>query len=380
MTLESPPVDSSPARLPKRGWTRRLARGLLLVLGGCLVLGMTGWMTLAAYYADLHGASPRIILSVVLGVASLSAVIFIRPRRRGLMIFAIVFASVLVWFFSIRPSNARNWCADVAVLPYATIAGDLVHLHNIRNFNYRSETDFDPAYYDRTFDLSRLQACDLVLSYWSGRAIAHAFLSFGFEDGGYVAISIETRKEKSEHYSAVEGFFRQYELIYVVADERDLIRLRTNYRNEDVYLYRTRPPPEKLRAVFLDYLRTINFLRDHPRFYNALTENCTTSIFAHLRCAPPYPPFTIGVLLSGYSAQYAYESGGLDHSMTFEELERRGHINDLARQADQSADFSQRIRARLTTPRNDAALDSVSPSGAVGPQALSAVESARRGD
>lgn len=349
--MEAPQSESSPATPPPRRWPRRLIRGLLIALGGLVILGMTGWMALAVCYTDLHATSPRTLLASAVAAVSIAVVLFIKPRRRGILIFAILFVAVLAWFFSIRPSNDRDWAGDVAVLPYATIDGDLIRLHNIRNFDYRSETDYTPAYDDRTFDLSQLKTVDLILSYWAGHAIAHAMLSFGFDGGQYLAVSIETRKEKGEQYSAVQGFFRQYELIYVVADERDLIRLRTNYRNEEVYLYRTRASLEKARAVFLDYLRMINLLHDRPRFYNALTENCMTSVFAHLRCAPPYPPFSLGVLLSGYSAEYGYRSGGLDHSVSFEELERRSRINDLAMPADQDADFSSRIRNRLTTPQ-----------------------------
>lgn len=335
------------ASAPPQTWPRRLARGILLALVIVLILGMTAWMAMAVCYTDLHSAAPRMLLAGLLAITALSVPAFVRPRRLGISIFLLMFAGVLFWFFSIRPSNERDWAPEVAVLPYATINGDLVTLHNIRDFDYRSETDFTPRYYDRTFNLSRLNSCEYILSYWSGRAIAHAFLSFGFDDGRHVAISIETRKEKGEDYSAIEGFFRQYELIYIVSDERDVIRLRTNYRNEEVYMFQARAPLEKMRAVFRDYLVTINALRERPQFYNALTENCTTSLFAHLRCAPPYPPFTIGVLVSGYSAKYGYKSGGFDHSVSFEELERRGHINDLAQAADQATDFSQRIRARM---------------------------------
>ncbi|HKQ50315.1 MAG TPA: DUF4105 domain-containing protein [Phycisphaerae bacterium] len=346
---QSQPVPAPTA--PRRRLPRRVARGLLFALGGLVLLGMTGWMALAVCYADLHTAPPRKFLALIVAIAALSVAAFVRPRRRGLVIFAAMFAGVLAWYFSIRPNSSLEWLPDVARMPHATIEGDLVHLHDIRNFDYRSENDFTPGYYDRTLDLKQIKTADLILSYWSGRAIAHAMLSFGFDDGQYIAISIETRKEKGEQYSTIEGFFRQYELIYVVADERDLIRLRTNYRNEEVYIFRGRVPVEKVRAVFLDYLDTVNTIHKRPRFYNALTENCTTSIFAHLRCAPPYPPFTPGVLLSGYSAEYGYKSGGLDHSVSFEELERRGHINDLAKLADQAPDFSRRIRARLTDPQ-----------------------------
>lgn len=350
--MEIPQPDLVPASTAARGLVRRLLRGFLLILCSVLILGMTGWMALAISYSDLHSTPPRFFLGGVISLGSLAGVIAFRKRRVSLLAFAFVFAGVLIWFLRLQPSNDRDWAPEVAVLPYAEINGDRIHLHNIRNFAYRSETDFTPTYDDRTFDLSRLQSIDLILSYWAGPAIAHALLSFGFDDGQQVAISIETRKEKSESYSTVQGFFRQYELIYVVADERDLIRLRTNYRGEEVYLYRLPAPPQKARAVFLDYLRVVNSLKDRPQFYNALTENCTTSLFGHLRCAPPIPPFTIGVLLSGYSARYGYERGGLNYGVSsFDELQQRSRINDLAKPADKAADFSRRIRANLILPK-----------------------------
>ena len=187
----------------------------------------------------------------------------------------------MVWWQTIKPSNERDWQTDVAILPYAEIEGDIVTVHNIRNFDYRSETDYTPAYYDKRFDLRKLEGVDLVAVYWMGPAIAHIFVSFAFAGGDHLAISIETRKEKEESYSTLRGFFRQYELYYVVADERDVIRLRTNYRNdppEDVYVYRVHGPLENVRRVFLGYMNEINALQTHPEFYNTLTTNCTTGI------------------------------------------------------------------------------------------------------
>jgi len=331
---------------------------LLLGLVGLVLLGMAGWMFLAVRLADRHGTPPRTILAALVALVPLLLVVIIRRRRIGLAIFVLAFLSTLGWYFSRRPSQHRDWQPDVAVLPYADFDGDFVHLHNVRNFDYRSETDYTPAYYDHTYDLTKLQSMDLILSYWAGPAIAHAMLTFNFDDGTHVAISIETRKEKGESYSAVEGFFRQYELIYVVADERDVIRLRTNHRGEQVHLYRLRAGPEKCRYVFLDYLDTVNSIHERPRFYNALTENCTTSIFGHmLGGPPPQPKFTPGVLLSGYSAKYAYENGGLDHSVSFDELQKRSLINDLAIPAGDAPDFSERIRARLTAPQPPASAD-----------------------
>jgi Domain of unknown function (DUF4105) len=238
-------------------------------------------------------------------------------------------------------------------LPNATINGDLITIHNIRNFDYRTETDFTPRYYTKTFDLRQLDSVDVIACYWMGDAIAHIFLSFGFGDKDFLAISIETRRERHESYSTVAGFFKQYELFYVVADERDLIRLRTNYRKdppEDVYLYRTRAPPDNARRLFLDYIREINSLAEKPEFYNALTTNCTTSILTHTRVNQGGLPLSWKVLLSGYVPQYLYDRDGIDTSLPFEELQRRSHINVAAQAADDAPDFSQRIRVGLPTP------------------------------
>lgn len=321
-----------------------------MMLGVLAFAGMSAWMGLSVYYTNLHGAAPRRWSAVAVVIASILLPVLCRSRRRGVAAFLLLFIGVVLWFFSARPKADLDWARDVAVLPTVDVNGHRIHVRNIRNFDYRSETDFTPSYYDKPFDLRRLRSVDYILSYWAGRAIAHAFVSFGFEGDEYLAISIETRKEKSESYSAVEGFFRQYELIYVVADERDLIRLRTNCRGEDVYVFRLRTPPGKMRAVLMDYVRTINTIARTPRFYNALTENCTTSVLAHFRCAPPYPPLSIDVLLSGYSARYAYATDSLDRTMPFDELEARSRITDVAKAAGNGPDFSRRIREGLPVP------------------------------
>jgi hypothetical protein len=272
-----------------------------------------------------------------------------RWRWRVAVAFGIALALVVVVWGSARPSSDRDWQPEVAVLPSVTIDGDRVTVRNIRNFDYRTETDFTPAYYDRTFDLRRLDRMDLIAVYWMGPAIAHMFVSFGFGDQ-HLAISIEVRKSRSKEYSTLAGFFRQYELVYVVADERDVIRVRTNYRKsppEDVYLFRAVGPIENARRMFLAYMRDIDALREHPRFYNTLTTNCTTMILAHATANPGHVPLSWKILLSGYAPEYVYDMGRLDRSMPFEELKRRSHINPVAQAADQAADFSQRIRAGL---------------------------------
>lgn len=356
-TQDAPPAGPSVAvsadSMPggkRPGEKSKIRRMVIGPIAAFLVVVLTGWMGLAVYYTNLHGAEPRTVWAILVVVIALGLPIGVRPRRWGLMGHLALFGGVVLWFFSAAPSSKLDWADDVAVMPTVSMEKNLVHLRGVRHFNYRSETDFTPRYDDRTYDLDKLRSVDYILSYWSGRAIAHAFVSFGFDDGRFVAISIETRKQKNESYSAIQGFFRQYELIYVVADERDVIRLRTNFRGEDVYLFRLRTPPRKLRAVFLDYLKTIDELSRQPRFYNALTENCTTSIFGHFRCAPPYPPLSFDVILNGYSAEYAYRTGALDTRMPFEELEARSRITDVAKSAGDGEDFSQRIRKGLPMP------------------------------
>jgi hypothetical protein len=313
------------------------------------ILGATIWGALAFSYllpASTLLRNAAACTFAVLCVAAIAALILL-PRRRwsAVSAFVVLFGFTMLIWSGAKPSNDRKWATEVAVLPYATIDGDQITVHNIRDFDYRSEDDFTPAYYDRTFDLNRLDRVDLIAVYWMGPAIAHVFVSFGFGDE-HLPISIEVRKERGEPYSSLAGFFRQYELYYVVADERDVIRLRTNYRQpaEDVYLYRLTAPASNARRLFLDYMRAINELRERPRFYNTLTTNCTTLILSHAAVNPDHPPFSWKVLLSGYVPEYAYEVGRLDRSLPFRELKRRAHINGLAQSADSTVDFSELIR------------------------------------
>jgi hypothetical protein len=333
------------------GWLAGRVVGLLLL--GLVEVLATLWGALAIRYSDLPSGPWRTALAAafgVLGLAAVAALLHPWARWRALAAFAAAFVLLLAWWGTIRPSNDRDWAPEYAVLSRATVDGDRVTLHNVRNFDYRTETDFTPRWEDRSYDLDRLDSVDLVASYWMGDAIAHVMLSFGFGGEDFVAISIETRRERTEGYSTLAGFFKQYELHYVVADERDVIRLRTNYRHdppEDVYVYRTDGRPEEIRRVFLDYLREINSLADRPQWYNTLTTNCTTAILTHLRVNPGSAPMSWKVLLSGYAPRYAWERGALESRLPFEELKRRSRVNDAARAAEEAPDFSRRIRAGL---------------------------------
>jgi hypothetical protein len=328
----------------------RRAAWLVLWIGAAVAIG---WSALALYYASR--ATPewaRLALAPVPTVVALVAA-WRFSTLPALFVSALLFAGVLGWYLSIQPSNGRDWQADVAKLPYATFAGSKVTVHNIRDFEYRSEFDYTPRYYDRTVNLNDIRTVDIVSVYWAGELIAHLFLSFGFEGGEQIAISIETRKEKSESYSTLAGFFRQYELIYVVGSERDLIGLRTNYREprEDAYVYRTRATPLAARRLFLDYMKSINDLLEHPQFYNTLTTNCTTVLAMHTQANPRPIPMSWKVLAPGLLAEYAYELGYLDDSIPFRELKRRAHVNARANAAGTADDFSAQIRAGLPVPK-----------------------------
>lgn len=307
---------------------------------------MAGWATLAILYSNLSGFL-RPWVAGIFGIGSLVALVGMYRHRQARRGFLAAFAVVLVWWLLMPPSNSRNWQPDVAVLPWAEIEGDRVTIHNIRNCDYRSETDYTVRHYDKTFDLNKLESVDLSLVYWGSPYIAHTMFSFGFEGEGIVCFSIETRKEVGEAYSTVKGFFRQYELTYVVADERDLIGLRTNYRGEQVYLYRLKASPALIRKVFLDYLREVNSLKERPEWYNALTSNCTTNIRGH---TAPYNPDTRldwRIIVNGFVDEMLYESKTIDTSLPFPELKKRSLINERAKGMDKSPEFSQLIRVGL---------------------------------
>jgi hypothetical protein len=331
---------------------RKFAALVGSIVVGLMVVCMTAWASLAIYYSDLPSDYLRAALAGLFALVTFAAFLVLPRRVLTLFWFLGVFALIVVWWTTITPSNARDWQADVAVLPYATFEDNLVTFHNIRNFIYRTETDFDAHYYDKTFDLRRLESVDVITVYWMGDAIAHVMLSFGFGGTDYVAFSIEARKEKGEGYSSVKGFFRQYELMYVAGDERDLIRLRTDYRDprEDVYLYRTGLSPENAQGLFMEYVRKINELKQRPEFYNTLTTNCTTNIVRHIRAFGGKARYNWKILLSGYAAQYAYELGALDARMTFEELRKRSYINPRAHDIGNDPDFSLKIREGLPKP------------------------------
>lgn len=248
-------------------------------------------------------------------------------------------------------SNDRDWSPQFATLPYAVGNSDgTIELHNIRNNQYLSEEDFVPQYYDRTFHLSDIRAVDFVVCPFRGHEyLAHTMLSFQLADETCIGVSAEIRTEKGESYSPIQGMSRQYEITYVVADERDIIKLRTRHRDADVYLYRTVATPEQAQALFVDMMERANQLARQPEFYHTVSNNCTTNILDHVnRIKPGRLFYNWKVFFPGYSAEYAYEEGILDQSVPFVQLKHEAWINDLAARHIEDPDFSRKIRQRLS--------------------------------
>jgi hypothetical protein len=262
---------------------------------------------------------------------------------------AAAYAGLLIWWIGLSPSNDRDWADDVAQMVHGTVNGDRVTLQNVRNFAWRSESDYTPRWETRSYDLGRLTSLDMIVSYWSHRTIAHMLISFGFEDGAHVVFSVEVRREKSQSFSEIGGFFKEFELCIIAADERDIVRLRTNVRCEDTFLFRLKMPVAAMRSLLLAYVEEANALARIPRFYHTITGNCTTLVWRMLKRIVQPLPFSYRVLLSGYLPEYVYEVGALDRRYPIEALRTLGYISERARVSDQSAEFSRDIRDGVPT-------------------------------
>jgi Domain of unknown function (DUF4105) len=289
-------------------------------------------------------------LGVGLWIAFSLAIIVILWRGRlavGALSFAVAFAALLIWWMLIAPSNSRLWADDVAQMTTGVVDGDSVTLHNVRNFDWRTKTDYTQRWETRTYDLRHLNSLDMILSYWSMPAIAHVLISFGFDNGEHVVFSVEIRREKTESFSEIGGFFKEFELSVIACDERDVIRVRTNVRGEDDYLYRIRMPVDEIRSLFLAYVSQANDVARKPRFYNTVTANCTTIIYHMAKRIVGHLPLDYRVLLSGYLPGYVYKVGGLDTRYPLEELRALGRITERAKKSDRSPNFSADIRAGI---------------------------------
>jgi hypothetical protein len=318
--------------------------GALLVLLTAIIA--IAWAFGAVWFDAPFGNANKIVAGFM-ALAAAIVLLFVRPFWRKLGVFVVLFAGVLIWWLTLSPTNDSDWQPDVAQKAWADIQGDEVTLHNVRNCDYRSETDYTLHWETRTVRISQIAGIDLAVDYWGSPWIAHPIASFQFADAPPLCFSIETRKKLGQTYSAIRGLYRQFELIYIVADERDVIRVRTNNRMEDIYLYRTTISPAHARERFLEYIHSLNTLRNKPRWYNAITTNCTTSIRTQ---HPPNErmPWDWRILLNGKGDELMYErhlivTGGL----SFAELKARSLIDACARAANDAPDFSKLIREGL---------------------------------
>jgi hypothetical protein len=310
------------------------------------------WGALALWYQLPGNAVTRTIGSMVwaIGVIALVAIAIHRRSWLPLGAYAVIYAVLLLWWVSIAPSNNRLWAGDASHLLIGKVEGNQVTLNNVRDFTWRTDDDYDARWETRHYDLDHLVSADAVLSYWGSAAIAHAMISFGFDDGSHVVFSVETRKQRGQQYSAIGGFFKAYERFLVAADERDIIRVRTNVRGEDDYLYPLRMDKPAMRALFVSYVQAANELNVAPAFYDTITSNCTTIVYRMARQIEPGLPRDFRLLLTGYLPEYLYKVGALDQSVSVDELRQRGRITERARNSKPADDFSRVIRVGVDEP------------------------------
>ena len=333
---------------------RRVARVVSDLVLTPLIVIVTAWASLALWYRLplqelMRGLAGS--LFILIGISTITA-LFSRLRRPALVCFIVVFGIVLVWWTTIKPADHADWAPDVARQVTGTLDGDMLTLTNVRDFEWRSDSDFTARWTSRTYDLTKLRTLDLFLSYWAGPEMAHTIMSFGFEGGNFLAWSIEVRRRKGGEYSPIADLFKSNPLVIIAADERDVVRLRTNIRHEDVQLYRLRAPPQKARLLLLEYVADANGLAGSPRFYNSITTNCTTTIIKMMRVVGDTMPFNWRFIVNGYLPDYAYQRGALDTRTPLSELKTLAHIDKRAGEADKSPEFSQLIRANVPSPQN----------------------------
>jgi hypothetical protein len=332
---------------PKHGlvakWLARLGLALLW-----FVIAILSCWAMAALFIDVRFSALRVPSVILYAVILVVVLVRYKLHVRSALLCLGCFCVVLAWWLSLKPTNSGAWQADVDRPAWVEMNGDRLIIHNLRNCDYRTETDYSNCWSDRAVNLSDLRGVDLFFTTWGVRWIGHPILSFQFGDDQHVAFSIEARYKGDQTYSAILGFFRQYELIFVVADERDVIRLRTNFRkDEEVFLYRASLDADSARAIFLTYVEYLNQLKDHPEWYNALTRNCTTTLDKQISTEVAKPkPWNYQFLVNGTLDELLYDRGRLvTDGLSFKDLKSGAHINAVARTVDKGQDFSTIIRA-----------------------------------
>ena len=332
---------------------RTVASAILAVCASALIVAPLSAWTAAALWFRLPApewARAAACCLVALGALATIIALFTRVRWRALLLFALAFAGAILWWGTIRPPADGDWAPDVARQTTGSLDGDILTLSDVRDFDWRSDADFTERWSEQSYDLSKLKTLDLFLSYWAGPQMAHLIMSFGFDGGRQLAWSIEVRREKTGAYSPVADAFKSHTLVYLATTERDVVRLRSNVRGEDVRLYRLRASPEAARALLLEYVGEANTLKEQPAFYNSITTNCTTAVAKLIRAAGDPLPFDWRLIVNGYLPGYLHDQKAVVTSIPLSELTALARIDDRARAADGSPDFSKLIRVGVPSP------------------------------
>ena len=331
--------------MDKKKTARISFKTVLVVIGSLFYL----WSIPALYFSVIPWGWLRIASASIFAIAIPVVLIIFKCNRNSLIGVYASFLLIIILFNFKTPSNDRDWVTSVAVLPFVEIKGDLFIVRNIRNFKYKTTDDFTVGYYDRIFDLNKLTSLDLALSYWDGnKDIAHAIYSFGFDDGQHLAISSEIRMTKGTEQSFLGGIFNEYEIIYILADEEDVLKLRTNYRKEEVYLYNIKPKGgiEDIRKFFIYVMKKVDTFESDPKFYNTITTNCLTSLLHDFVVSVQRNiQFDFRLIENGYFDELMYERGAIKTGgLSFRELKKQRHINQYVEK--DSYNYSKKIRTK----------------------------------
>lgn len=331
---------------------RLILRMIVIVALIVLIVLATAWACLALWYRLPAQEIPRGIGAVLFGLLGLVTLIALfRPqRRKAIVLYAAAFALVCVWWNTIKPESDANWAQDVARQVTGTVDGEVLTLTSVRDFEWRSNTDFTERWATRTYDLGKIEGIDLFMSYWAGPEMAHFILSFGFEGGEQLAWSVEVRRKVGGAFSPVADLFKTNPLVIVAADERDVVGVRSNVRGEDVQIYRLRASPQVARRLLMEYVADANALAQQPEFYNSLTTNCTTTVVKMMRAVGSSIPFDWRLIVNGYLPDYAYEHDAVDTTLSLAQLRDSAHIAERAKANGLSPDFSKAIRIGVPAP------------------------------
>ena len=332
---------------------RRIASA---TLWGCisvlLIAPLAAWAAMALWFRLPAPEWAKVAAAgafALIAIATVAAV-FARRRWAALLVFGLAFGGVVIWWNTVQPPADGDWAPDVARQTTGTLNGDILTLSDVRDFDWRTDDDFTERWSPRSYDLSKLKTLDLFLIYWAGPEMAHLIMSFGFDGGEKLAWSIEIRREKNGEYSPVADAFKTDALVYLATTERDSVRLRSNVRGEDARLYRLRTSPEQARTLLLEYVAEANALAKHPAFYNSITTNCTTAVAKLIRAAGGTLPFDWRLIANGYLPGYLYDRGAVVTTIPLSELMALARIDERAKAADHSPDFSRLIRVGVPSP------------------------------